>query len=224
MAGSVWAVVVAAGQGSRFGGPKQFAMLGGRPVLELAVAAVAPACAGVVVVLPPHLVDRGDSLERLGITVAADQVHVVPGRESRSGSVRAGLDLVPEDCEVVVVHDAARPLASSRLCHELVAAVRGGADGAVPGLPVSDTVKRVERGEVVETLARDALVRVQTPQAFSSAMLRRAHAEDAEATDDAALVEAVGGRIAVIAGEDANLKITSREDLELAQWWYEKIR
>ncbi|MHB8457232.1 MAG: IspD/TarI family cytidylyltransferase, partial [Acidimicrobiales bacterium] len=81
-----------------------------------------------------------------------------------------------------------------------------------------------ERGEVVETLARDALVRVQTPQAFSSAMLRRAHAEDAEATDDAALVEAVGGRIAVIAGEDANLKITSREDLELAQWWYEKIR
>jgi 2-C-methyl-D-erythritol 4-phosphate cytidylyltransferase len=112
------------------------------------------------------------------------------------------------------VHDAARPFAAPALFEAVVAAVRAGADGAVPGIPVSDTIKRVVGGAVVATLDRDELVAVQTPQAFAAAALRRAHADGAaEATDDAALVEATGGRVVVVPGDPANTKITLRADL-----------
>ncbi|MGO9195632.1 MAG: 2-C-methyl-D-erythritol 4-phosphate cytidylyltransferase [Acidimicrobiales bacterium] len=235
MAGSVWAIVVAAGKGTRFGGPKQFALVGGRTVVELAIATVAPATAGIVVVIPPDLVPEEpgraeDLLATLGVgragVVRNEQVpelRVVAGRESRAGSVRAGLAAVPAECEVVVVHDAARPLASSRMCQQVVDAVRAGADGAVPGISLTDTVKRTSGGQVVETLSRDALVRVQTPQAFRASVLRQAHAGDPEATDDAGLVEALGGLVIVVPGEETNLKITSRGDLELIEWWYERL-
>jgi 2-C-methyl-D-erythritol 4-phosphate cytidylyltransferase len=122
------------------------------------------------------------------------------------------------DADVIVVHDAARPLASDALFYAVVEAVRAGADAAVPGLAITDTVKRVTHdGSLViihETVPRDELMTVQTPQAFSREALTRAHASSNEATDDAALVEAVGGRVVVVPGEVDNIKITSRNDLE----------
>jgi 2-C-methyl-D-erythritol 4-phosphate cytidylyltransferase len=119
---------------------------------------------------------------------------------------------------VILVHDAARPLASADLFRRVVAAVEAGADAAVPGVAVSDTVKQIDAaGHVVATPDRASLVAVQTPQAFAASALRRAHAAGAEATDDAALVEAIGGRVVVVAGEDRNRKLTRPEDLDWAR-------
>jgi 2-C-methyl-D-erythritol 4-phosphate cytidylyltransferase len=115
------------------------------------------------------------------------------------------------------VHDAARPLATAALFARVVAAVRAGADAAVPGLPVTDTVKRVRDERVIETVPRDDLVVVQTPQAFRRAALEQAHAGAAIGTDDAALVEAAGGTVVVVEGEPRNLKVTVAGDIELAR-------
>ncbi|HLI15187.1 MAG TPA: 2-C-methyl-D-erythritol 4-phosphate cytidylyltransferase [Acidimicrobiales bacterium] len=208
MPGGVWAIVVAAGSGRRFGRPKQFSSLKGRAVLEWAVEAARSVADEVVLVLPPEAL--GEPARHAGCRL------VVPGGATRAASVRAGLALVPAEAEVVVVHDAARPLASPSLFRAVVAAVRAGADGAVPGLALADTVKRVRGGEVVETLARDELVAVQTPQAFAAAVLRLAHAGGGEGTDDACLVEGVGGRVVVVPGEARNLKLTEAGDLERA--------
>ncbi len=165
------------------------------------------ACDAVVVVLPPDT-------EWDGPPVAA----AVAGGASRSASVRAGLVEVPEEAEIVVVHDAARPLAPLALFTAVIDAVRAGADGAVPALPVSDTVKRVQDGRVVATLDRAGLVVVQTPQAFRAEALRAALAGGAEATDEAALVEAAGGKVVVVPGDPLNLKITTPHDLARAGW------
>jgi 2-C-methyl-D-erythritol 4-phosphate cytidylyltransferase len=124
--------------------------------------------------------------------------------------------VVPASAAVVVVHDAARPCASPALFDAVVAAVRAGADAAVPGLPIADTVKRVDGDRITETLARSELVAVQTPQAFAAAALRAAHEGGGDATDDAALVEAAGGRAVVVPGEPGNLKITRPDDLRVA--------
>lgn len=201
----VWVVVVAAGGGTRFGAPKQFSPLGTSTVLERSVATAVRVADGVVVVLPA---DRAGAAPG-GVLVAA-------GGATRSASVRAGLALVPDDVEVVVVHDAARPFATDALYAAVIAAVRAGADAAVPALPIADTVKRVDGTEVVATVPRDDLVVVQTPQAFAAAALRAAHAGGGEGTDDAAIIEATGGRVVVVAGEDRNFKITVPADLEFA--------
>ena len=124
---------------------------------------------------------------------------------------------VPADAEIVVVHDAARPLAEPELFDRVVAAVRAGADGAIAAAPVTDTVKRVAGDRVVETLDRSVLVAVQTPQAFSAAILRAAHGGDLEATDDAALVEGAGGTVVVVTAPGWNLKITEPDDLAVAE-------
>ena len=201
-----WAIVVAAGSGARFGGPKQFQALGGRTILERSIEVARTVAEQVVAVLPPEA----------GAAPGADVT--VPGGATRSDSVRAGLAAVPADVPVVVVHDAARPLASPRLFRAVVAAVAAGADGAVPGVPVPDTVKRVgPDGVVTETLDRAPLVLVQTPQAFATAALRRAHEAGGQATDDAGLVEAAGGRVVVVAGDPDNLKITVADDLARAR-------
>jgi 2-C-methyl-D-erythritol 4-phosphate cytidylyltransferase len=201
--GPVWTVVVAAGSGARFGAPKQYEPLGDRRVLDWSVAAARSASDGVVLVVAP---------ERAGDPEPAVDV-VVAGGTTRSESVRAGLGAVPEAATVVVVHDAARPAATPSLFAAVVDAVRAGADGALPGLPVVDTIKRVLDATVVETLDRAELVAVQTPQAFRAAALRRAHAAGGEATDDGALVEAAGGRVVVVPGEPDNLKVTTPADL-----------
>jgi 2-C-methyl-D-erythritol 4-phosphate cytidylyltransferase len=203
--GSVWAIVVAGGGGLRFGGPKQFEDLNGRRVLDWSMAAARDTCDGVVVVVPS---------DRQGDEAGAG---AVVGGATRSASVRAGLAAVPADAEIIVVHDAARPLAGPELFRRTVAAVRGGADAAIPGVPITDTVKQVEDGRVVATVDRSRLVAVQTPQAFRAAVLRRAHATDPDATDDAALVEALGGRVVVVDGDPRNLKLTSPDDLVVAR-------
>jgi 2-C-methyl-D-erythritol 4-phosphate cytidylyltransferase len=144
--------------------------------------------------------------------MSADRV--VAGGATRSASVRAGLGAVPEDVGVIVVHDAARPRATPALFHAVIDAVRAGADGALPGVAVVDTLKRVRDGVVLETLARAELVAIQTPQAFRAEALRGAHAGSVDATDDGALVEAAGGRVVVVPGDPDNLKVTSAADLE----------
>lgn len=202
---AVWTIVVAGGSGQRFGRPKQFEELGGRRVLDWAVAAASDASDGVVLVLPAADVDRSNPLE-------------VAGGATRSQSVRNGLAAVPETATVVCVHDAARPFASSRVFAAVIDAVAGGADAAVPGVPVVDTIKVVAvDGTVMSTPDRSTLVAVQTPQAFRAASLRAAHASGAEGTDDAALVERFGGRVVVVPGEPRNRKITEPDDLAWAR-------
>jgi 2-C-methyl-D-erythritol 4-phosphate cytidylyltransferase len=195
--------VVAAGGGTRFGAAKQFVRLGGVSVVERAVALASEATDSVVVVLPSDAQWR-----------AQDRVRAVTGGETRSDSVRAGLAAVPDDTTIIVVHDAARPLATRALFALVIGAVQAGADGAIPVLPIVDTVKRVDGSVDVETVPRDDLVVVQTPQAFRADVLRAAHAERALGTDDAALVEAAGGKVVAVAGDPRNVKITVAYDLE----------
>lgn len=163
-----------------------------------------------MLVVPPGSV--GDVSRHAGCSVVA-------GGPTRAASVRAGLADVPDTAGIVIVHDAARPLASPDLFAAVVAAVLAGSDGAIPCLPVADTLKRVRDGRVVATIDRAELSTVQTPQAFRAEVLRRAHAGAPEATDDAALVEAIGGSVAVVAGETRNHKITDAGDLALVGSW-----
>ena len=156
-------------------------------------------CDAVVVVLPD-----GDAVGRPTASMRPSSA-VRPGRSRCAPGLRA----VPDDVDVIVVHDAARPLASRALFAAVIAAVRDGADAAVPGVAVADTLKRVDGARVVATVDRDDLVAVQTPQAFRASALRAAHASGDDASDDAALVEAAGGRVVVVAGDPANLKITT---------------
>ncbi len=208
---SVWTIVVAAGSGRRFGGAtsKQYLPLAGMTLLERSLEVARDASDGVVLVVAP------DRLE----DPAPGADAVVAGGSTRSGSVRAGLAAVPDDAEVevIIVHDAARPLASPALFASVIEAVRNGADAALPGLAIADTIKRVDGDRVVETVDRSGLVAVQTPQAFKPSALRSAHAALPEATDDAALVESAGGTVVVVPGEPANLKITIQADLALAE-------
>ena len=203
--GPVWAIVVAAGSGSRFGAdqPKQYLVLGGCRVIDWSITAAREVCDGVVLVVAPDRV--ADPEPTVDVVVA--------GGETRSASVRAGLAAIPADCEVVVVHDGARPLATPALFAASVAAVRAGADGAIPGVAVTDTIKRVDGATVVATLDREELVAVQTPQAFLVTALRSAHAAGGDATDDAALIEQAGGTVVVVPGEPDNTKLTHARDL-----------
>ncbi len=208
--GAVWGLVVAAGSGRRFGAEKQFLSLAGKPVHLWAVEATRSVAIGVVLVVPAG--------REQDANLAGGADFVVAGGETRSASVRAGLQAVPGDADIIVVHDAARPIASEALFRSVVAAVEAGADAAIPGVPLVDTVKSVERGIVSSTLDRSHLVRVQTPQAFRSTTLRRAHSSAPESTDDAAAVEAIGAQVVVVLGEEANVKITSPSDLSLLEW------
>jgi 2-C-methyl-D-erythritol 4-phosphate cytidylyltransferase len=148
----------------------------------------------------------------------------VPGGETRSASVRAGLACVPSDADIVCVHDAARPFASPALYRRVIDAVVAGADAAVPAVPVADTIKVVDAaGVVVATPDRSTLVAVQTPQAFRRAALLAAHASGGEATDDAALIEQAGGRVVVVDGDPGNRKITVPTDLDWARTMVEHM-
>ena len=217
----MWAIVLAAGSGSRFGGPqpKQYALIGDERVLDRSLATARAAADHIVVVLAAGEDHEAEAL----IDAGSADVAVVGGAE-RADSVRAGLAVVDADAAVVVVHDAARPLASAALHRRVVQTVHDGADAVIPGVAVTDTIKRTAPGVpglgtgrvVVETLDRSELVAVQTPQAFRPAVLRRAHSSGAVATDDAGLVEAVGGTVVVVPGEATNIKITGPHDLALA--------
>jgi 2-C-methyl-D-erythritol 4-phosphate cytidylyltransferase len=213
---TTWAVLVAAGRGERLGAdrPKAFVRLGLLPMLAEPLRRLddSEAVDGVVLVAPPEWEEPAILLaEEVG---ASKVVACVPGGETRSESVRAGVAEVPDDATVILVHDAARPLLPEDLIPRLLAALGDGWDGAVPGVPVADTVKRVQAGGVAETLVRDELVSVQTPQAFSATALRAAVAGGAEGSDCASLVEANGGRVAVVTGDERLLKVTTKADLD----------
>ena len=217
----VWAVLVAAGRGERLGGdrPKAFAGLAGRPLLAESLERLERSewVEAIVVVATDGWEEPAILLaEELG----AGKVNAaVTGGETRADSVRAGVAEVPEEAAVVLVHDAARPLLGDDVIERVVGALGDGWDGAVPALPVADTVKRVNGDEVVETLERRELVAVQTPQAFLADVLRRALAGGGEASDCAALVEAAGGRVRWVEGDARLLKVTTRDDLELVSSW-----
>ena len=200
---TVWTVVVGGGNGQRFGKQKQYELIGDRRVIDHSKAVAEQMSDGVVVVVP-----------------ASDAVaeRAIAGGNSRSASVRAGLAAVPDAATIVCVHDAARPLASPAVYERVIAAVAAGADAAVPGIPVADTIKVVEaNGTVVATPDRSTLVAVQTPQAFRASVLRAAHAGGGDATDDAALIEQAGGTVVVVEGDHLNRKITLPDDLEWAR-------
>lgn len=200
----MWCIVVAAGSGRRFGSAKQFELVGDERVVDRSVRIAASVCDGVVVVVPR---DAGPVADIVGATA------VVPGGATRSASVRSGLAAVPADAAVVLVHDAARPLASPQLFGRIIAAVRAGAGAAVPAVPVADTIRDLDGG----VIDRERLRAVQTPQGFDAATLRAAHAESPEGTDDAGLVEAAGARVVLVEGEPTNLKITGPHDLAVAE-------
>ena len=223
----MWAIVVAGGTGRRFGGFKQFLPLAGVPVASWSIRAAHTVADGVVLVVPSDASPGSDQsvaddggLPAPGATgdAAFGATTVVAGGATRAASVRAGLAAVPGDVGIIVIHDAARPLASPQLFASVVAAVRSGdAAGVIPVVPVSDTLKRVEDGIVVTTVDREGLVSVQTPQAFVAEALRSAHRDGGEATDDAGLLEAAGLSVATVEGDLRNLKLTRPEDLVLAE-------
>jgi 2-C-methyl-D-erythritol 4-phosphate cytidylyltransferase len=213
--------VVAAGRGERLGDerPKAFARLAGRVLLAESVERLdaSPWVDAIVVVAPP---EWEEAVIVLAEELAAGKVAAsVTGGATRAESVRAGLAEVPDEADVILVHDAARPLVTDALVERLIRALGEGYDGAIPALPVVDTVKRVRDGVVVETLPRAELVAVQTPQAFVAPVLRAAAA--GEGTDCASLVEAAGGRVRVVEGDPRLLKITTPDDLALVESWLE---
>jgi 2-C-methyl-D-erythritol 4-phosphate cytidylyltransferase len=219
---SVWAVLAAAGRGERLGSdrPKAFARLGDRPLLAESLERLEGSewIDFIVIAAPAEWEEPAILLaEELG---AGKVSSVVTGGESRSESVREALAEVADDAAVVLVHDAARPVLPEDVIERVLAPLSEGWDGVVPGLPVSDTVKRVEGDTVVETLPRGELVAVQTPQAFVASVLREALAGDVSgASDCASLVEARGRRVKVVDGDRRLLKVTSQEDLDTVEAW-----
>ena len=219
---SVWAILAAAGQGDRLGldRPKAFAPLNDRPLVAEPLERLDASdwIEGIVVAAPP---EWEEPCILVAEEVAAGKVAAtVTGGESRSESVRAALAEVPEEATVVLVHDAARPLVTDEVIERVITALGDGWDGAVPALPISDTVKRVEGEAVSETLDGQGLVAVQTPQAFVASVLRQALAGAvASAPDCASLVEARGGRVRVVEGDRRLVKVTEPSDLELVASW-----
>jgi 2-C-methyl-D-erythritol 4-phosphate cytidylyltransferase len=171
----------------------------------------------VVVVAPPEWEEPAILLaEEIG---ASKVTACVTGGETRTESVRAGVAEVPEDAAVILVHDAARPLLPEEVIGRVIEALGDGFDGAVPALPLSDTVKRVDGDRVIETVDRSALVIVQTPQAFVAPTLRKCVESAEDATDCASLVERSGGRVRIVQGDERLLKVTTQKDLERVAGW-----
>ena len=193
-------IVVAAGSGSRFGAMKQHTELGGVPIWQWARKALIDGGVDDVVMVGP--VEGG-----------------IPGGERRRDSVAAGLTGLPDGTDFVLVHDAARPLAGPELVGRVIdRLVQGDVDGVVPVIPIRDTLKEVSGSAVVGTIDRSNLFAVQTPQGFRVSTLIRAHASfEGDATDDASMVEGVGGSIVWVAGDPGNLKLTYPEDLQVME-------
>jgi 2-C-methyl-D-erythritol 4-phosphate cytidylyltransferase len=205
---AVVGIVPAGGSGERLGAdrPKAFVVCAGRPLIEWSLAVLREVCDRVVVAAPEGYEERPD---------------FVRGGDSRSASVRNALAAAPE-AEVVVVHDAARPLVTRELVERCVAALEPGVDGAIAAVPMTDTVKEAASdGRVVRTLDRSPLWAIQTPQVFRADVLRRALERDtaalAAATDDAALVEDAGGIVRVVESFPENIKVTRESDLRIVE-------
>ena len=227
--GRVGVVIVAGGSGSRLGAaePKAFVRVAGRTLLSYAVERVAqvPGLASLVMVAPATHLDaaRADliplaSADLVAVGARSADAAVVAGGAERSDSVRIGLERLDPACDLIVIHDAARCLTPAAVFERVIAAVRGGAAGAVPGLPVVDTIKVVDgEGVITGTPDRATLWAVQTPQGFDATVLRTAYASGLTATDDAALVEAIGHHVRVVEGDPLAFKITTPDDLARAE-------
>jgi 2-C-methyl-D-erythritol 4-phosphate cytidylyltransferase len=221
----VGAIVVAAGRGARFGSetPKQFHSIGGVPIVLRALRPFTshPDVAHVVLVLPPaYAADPPDFISAFSILSAFS---VLPGGLHRGDSVRAGLAALRGECTVVLVHDGARPFVDRSVIDLVIGHARRG-EGAVPAIPLSDTLKEVSAEDptrIERTRPRARLWRAQTPQGFPRGVLEEAHSRAARmghrATDDAALVEAMGVPVRLVPDSSRNFKITTREDLALAE-------
>jgi 2-C-methyl-D-erythritol 4-phosphate cytidylyltransferase/2-C-methyl-D-erythritol 2,4-cyclodiphosphate synthase len=217
------AVIVAAGTGSRSGGAKQWRRLGGRPVIRWSVEALLQAGAEDVVVV----IAAGAEAEARSALDGLEGWRPVTGGDTRAASVRRGLEaLSGAEDQPVLIHDAARPFVTKAHVERLLDAL-GGADGALPGLAVTDTLKRSDdEGRVVATHPRESLWRAQTPQAFRLGRLKRAYAawlDDAAATDDAAVVERAGGRVVVVPGDTQLMKLTWPEDFAMAESMIQRV-
>lgn len=217
---SVWAVLAAAGRGERLGSnrPKAFAKLRDRPLLAESLERLESSAwvDAIVIVAPPGWEEPSILIaEELACTKV---VACASGGETRAESVRAGVAEVGDDAAVIAVHDAARPILPEQVLERVLTALNEGWDGAVPTLPLADTIKRVQGGQIVETLPREELFAAQTPQAFLAPVLREALAgELSAATDCSALVEARGGRVTTVPGDRRLLKVTDQADLELVE-------
>lgn len=215
----VGVVVVAAGRGTRAGGgePKQFRAVAGVPLVLHAMRPFLrhPAVATVVLVLPATQAAAPPAW--LAELIGA-RLRVVAGGESRQDSARAGVAALPEECRIVLVHDGARPFPDDQVVDQVIAEARAGR-GAIAAVPESDTLKSVTaEGRIAATVPRDDLWRARTPQGFPRAMLQRAYAQTATAaTDDAALVEAIGAEVVVVSDSPRNIKVTTVADFELAE-------
>ena len=205
-------LIPAAGSGERFGAsiPKALVQLNGRTLIEHAVLNLGTVASQIIVAAPAGYEDK--FREILG-----DAVTVVTGGSTRTKSVKIALESIAEDIEYVLVHDAARPLASGELGRSVIEALASGEVAVIPALSVSDTIKEVDAANyVVSTPNRERLRAVQTPQGFARETLIKAHMQNIEATDDGALVEAMRGKVKLIDGENRALKITNPEDLATA--------
>jgi 2-C-methyl-D-erythritol 4-phosphate cytidylyltransferase/2-C-methyl-D-erythritol 2,4-cyclodiphosphate synthase len=208
-------IIPAGGSGERLGAkiPKALVQLAGKTLIEHAVANMAPIAHQIIVAAPAGYEDQFQSL--LGT-----EVMVVTGGLTRTMSVKKALAHVDKESDFVLVHDAARALASTDLATRVIDSLRAGEKAVIPGLPISDTIKRIDVDNyVTKTLARSKLRLIQTPQGFARKVLVNAHASIDDVTDDASLVEERGVDIKVIVGEERAIKITTMNDLEVANNW-----
>ena len=214
--GRVAAIIPAAGSGVRLGAdvPKAFLALGGLSLLTRSALAMSTV-ADVLIIAAP-----ADSLDEASAQLAQvdAEIHIVAGGEHRQESVANALRMVPDDVSIVLVHDAARPLVPVEVTQNVVAAIRGGAKAVIPVLPLVDTIKRVNNnGIAIETVDRNQLRRVQTPQGFERATLDLAYENpEVVATDDAGLMDALGIAVLTVAGDERSLKITTMADVKHA--------
>jgi 2-C-methyl-D-erythritol 4-phosphate cytidylyltransferase len=201
-----WGIVLAGGNGARFGGPKQFSMAGGRRLVDLAVEATMSACEQVVLVLPSDRPWDGPPVDR-----------VVAGGADRGSSVRAALAAIPADDGLVFVHQAANPLASFETFCALSEAMDDGVAAAVPGLRPADLVRYRDGDELGAVVGRDELVMVQTPAVFRLEVLRAAHATGGDALEDTSLVTALGYDVRIVPGDPRNVHVATAADLEVVE-------
>lgn len=216
-AGRVAAVIPAAGSGTGLGSslPKAFVELNGLSLLTRSALAMSAVADVIVIAAPADFVEAAQA----AVSEVDAEIHIVVGGESRQDSVAAGLHVVPEDVDLILIHDAARPLVPVSVTQAVIAELRNGAQAVIPVLPVTDTIKRVNAGDVViETIDRSALRRVQTPQGFTRVALHSAYADPSHvATDDAGLMETLGIPVRIVEGSERALKITTQLDLHIAQ-------